>query len=93
MNWDGKRIRDLRRKMSWSLNDLARRLDSSSSIIMEWEIEKSFPSKEILALLDQFEQQQLECCSELRVQAKIDNLLKDHGLDQISQNEINEIEK
>ncbi|MCB0390335.1 MAG: helix-turn-helix transcriptional regulator [Bdellovibrionales bacterium] len=93
MNWDGKRIRDLRRQMSWSPDDLARRLNCTHKEILNWEMNQSSPSKEIIDLLDLFDLQRLDSASDVSEQARIESILKDHGLDQVSQVDLDVIEK
>lgn len=92
MKWDGKSIKNLRRKMSWSPIDLARRLNCHHRVVLDWEMERSRPSQEMLILLDQLEQQQEACCSGLAQQAKMEAFMKDHGLDQISYRDMSEFE-
>ena len=92
MDWDAKQIRDLRRKMGWSPNDLARRLNCTSVDVLNWEMEQSSPAKEVKDQLEVLGLQQKDCSSELSEQGKIDSILKNQGLDQISHHEVRSIE-
>ena len=93
MKWDGKRIRDLRRKMGWSPDDLARRLDCHQRNILDWEMDRSSPKQKAIDLLNLFEQQRMDSATEVGDQARIENILKDHGLDQVSHVDLDKIEK
>ena len=93
MKWDGKRIRDLRRKMSWSPDDLARRLNCHHRNILDWEMNRSSPDHKTIDLLNLFEQQRADSATDVGDRARIESILKDHGLDQVSQVDIEDIEK
>ncbi len=93
MSWDGKRIRDLRRQMNWSLADLARRLDCNHRVIMDWEMERASPGQKVIEMLNMFEQQRLDSVKGVGNQALAETIIKDHGLDQVSHNEIIKIKK
>jgi transcriptional regulator with XRE-family HTH domain len=52
MTWDAEKIRGLRLRMGWSQTDLARRLQTESKTVIEWEIGLVEPAVEFTQELD-----------------------------------------
>jgi transcriptional regulator with XRE-family HTH domain len=84
MIWDGDKIKNLRRKMGWSAEDLARRLNCLKIDIMNWENEKTLPPRFILDRLTDLEQMGLENSSALADSARIESMVREKGLEQAS---------
>ena len=88
MAWDGLRIKNLRRKMNWSPEDLARRLSCTNEEILNWESETSIPSESLGIKLLRLEDLNLKTLEILNSDLLAEIQMKDQGLDQISQTNI-----
>lgn len=93
MSWNGTKIRNLRRKMSWSPDDLARRIGCSHKLVLEWELERSVPDWEAVNKLTEIEELSMDCSHEIAERARLEILMKDQGLDQVSPSDLEKIEK
>jgi transcriptional regulator with XRE-family HTH domain len=85
MAWDGIRIKNLRRKMNWSPEDLARRLCCTNEEVLNWESEVSIPGSTFEIKLLRLEELSLKSLENLNSDLLAEIQMKDHGLDQISQ--------
>lgn len=90
MEWNGKSLKELRLNLGWGPSELARRLSCTVDRVQKWEAEKSSIDgevKEQLEILKSFVESRRH---RLEAEPKADKIMRERGLDQIHQLEIDE---
>ncbi len=88
INWNGQKIRDLRRKMGWSQSDLTRRLNCTSDELNFWEDDKKELPLNVVNQLTFFEDQLVSHREAVEEQPLAEIMLKNKKLGQITSDDL-----
>jgi ribosome-binding protein aMBF1 (putative translation factor) len=88
--WSSSKIKNLRQRLGWSAVDLSRRLSCKKELVYSWESGEVEPGKEVQHQLSYLELQLLDTSQKISKSVIAENLMKDHGLSQISMDDVEE---
>lgn len=91
MAWDARQLVDLRRKLGWTASDLARRLACDVTMVQKWERDESKPQGESLHQLDYLKYHVENSSEQISQDPVADTLLNDHGLEQITKDQMDDL--